>query len=272
MLRKMVIEDNIHFIGIGGVGVSALAKIMLESGHKISGSDKENNSYIENLRKLGARIKIGHSIENLPEQTDLVVTSSAIPQDNPEIIAAKSKNIKILKRSELLGIICDQFQCIAVAGTHGKTTTSSMIAHILREVKLDPTFLIGGTPLDINTNSGKGQGLYLVTEADEYDSSFLKIKPWISVITNIEADHLDHYKNIYNIKKAFQSFMENVNANGYIVVYGDDPIINEIAKENSYFSIIKYGLSENSDLRAININNTENSYTLTGGLKKDQQI
>ncbi|MDI6716849.1 MAG: Mur ligase domain-containing protein, partial [Actinomycetota bacterium] len=186
---------HIHFIGIGGAGMSGIAKVLLEMGYKVSGSDLKDSRYTNSLRDKGAIISIGHKKENL-QGPDIVVVSSAIPESNPELRAAKEANIPVVRRAEMLAWLGKNLRSIAVAGTHGKTTTTSMISFAFEKAQLDPMFLIGGELNDIGSNAKYGSGGFFITEADESDGSLLFLHPEIIVITNIEADHLDYYGSL----------------------------------------------------------------------------
>ncbi|HUM57976.1 MAG TPA: UDP-N-acetylmuramate--L-alanine ligase [Bacillota bacterium] len=222
-------KQHVHFIGIGGTGMSAIARIMLELGYHVTGSDLKTSAASERLEALGAICYLGHAEENL-EGADLVVTSTAIPPDNVELLKAREKGIPIMHRGEMLAWLMRRQKGIAIAGAHGKTTTTSMIALILEMNKLDPTILIGGDLSEIGGNAKLGGGDYLVAEADESDGSFLKLDPFIEVITNIEDDHLDYYKSFDNIVAAFSDFMAKVPDAGVAVVCYDNPVIRELLK------------------------------------------
>ncbi len=188
----MVEMQQIHFIGIGGAGMSGIAQVLLEMGCKVSGSDLKESRNTERLKKYGAQVEIGHKAKNIGDAA-LVVVSSAIPAKNPEVKYARAKKIPILLRAQMLAKLCEGKKSVAVAGTHGKTTTTSMIARMMDKGKLDPTFLIGGELNDIGSNAKFGKGDYVIAEADESDASFLHLQPVIAVLTNIDADHLENY-------------------------------------------------------------------------------
>ena len=217
-------KQHVHFIGIGGSGMSAIARIMLELGYHVTGSDLKTSAASERLEALGAICSLGHAEENL-EGADLVVASTAIPPANVELLKAREKGLRIMHRGEMLAWLMRRQKGIAIAGAHGKTTTTSMIALILEKNKLDPTILIGGDLTEIGGNAKLGGGDYLVAEADESDGSFLKLNPFIEVVTNIEDDHLDYYKSFDNIVAAFRDFMAKVPDAGVAVVCYDNPVI-----------------------------------------------
>lgn len=229
--------------------MSAIAGISLKAGHIVSGSDIEENNIIKKLKKLGAKIYIGHSEKNLSLYTNLVVKSQAIKKDNPEIQKAKKLGIPIKDRSEYLGDLMASKKAIAVAGTHGKTTISSMISVILEKAGKDPTIAIGGIIPEIESNWKIGKGKFMVVEACEYRSSFLKLKPWATIISNIEEEHLDCFKNIKEIIYSFSKFLKLTSKDGFSVVNFDDINIQKILNnENFLFPLITYGTQESNAL------------------------
>jgi UDP-N-acetylmuramate--alanine ligase len=216
-------EKNIHFIGIGGIGVSALAQIMHEKGHKISGSDSTPSQITKNLKLKGIKIFYKHNKKNITKEHNLVVFSPAIPKDNPELLEAKKRKIRCINYPEALGELTKNHFTIAVSGTHGKSTTTAMLASIMLKAKLDPTIVIGTKMRELkNKNYRTGKSKYLILEACEYKESFLHFNPDILIITNIEADHLDYYKNLSNYKKAFEKLIKKVPKNGTIVINPKD--------------------------------------------------
>lgn len=243
---------TIHFIGIGGAGMSAIAKVLLEAGNTITGSDLRVSDATERLSAMGATICVGHREENL-QDPDVVVVSSAIPADNVELLAAKGRGIPVMQRGEMLAELMSQRKGIAVAGAHGKTTTTSMASLVLEKAGLDPTVLIGGELNDIGGNAKLGYGEYLVAEADESDGSFLKLRPHIAVITNVEDDHLDYYGNLDNIVTAFKSFVEKIPADGAAVICADNPNAMKIAATANTNRRITYGLNHGADYQARSI-------------------
>ncbi len=242
---------HIHFIGIGGSGMSGLASILLDSGHKISGSDITTSKITKRLANKGATIFKGHNEDNV-EGADLVVVSSAIPASNSEITGARDRKITTIKRAEMLARLMDNKYGIAVAGTHGKSTTASMISLLLERNGFDPTVVVGGELNNFKNNAKLGKGNHIVVEADESDGSFLELNPQMVVVTNIEDDHLDHYKNLGNILKYFRKFISNVPDNGRIILCKDCDNVKELVKqcERSYVS---YGISTEADLMAKDI-------------------
>lgn len=217
-----------HFIGIGGAGMSALAKILIEQGHTVSGSDLVTTDVTERLKRIGATIFRGHDASCI-EGAEAIIVSGAVPPDNPELVAGISKKIPVFHRAEMLSRLMNGSRGIAVAGTHGKTTTTSMVSLVLEKCGLDPTVVIGGELNDIGGNAKMGHGQYFVAEADESDGSFLYLKPYIAVVTNVEDDHLDHYSDdMHNVVSAFLSFVNSVPESGRAVVCGDDPVLREV--------------------------------------------
>lgn len=212
----------IHMVGIAGAGMSGLAKVLVEQDFKITGSDFQAENVAANFNELGIKVFQGHSSSNLGEGVDLLVISSAIPQDNVEVKLAKERNIPILKRGQMLATLVNSKKGIAVAGAHGKTTTTSMIYTVLADCGMDPSFIVGGELQGSKLNAKSGSGELFVTEADESDASFLEINPYIAVVTNIEDDHLDFYKSFDNIKNAFEQFVKQVDSQGFTVLCGSD--------------------------------------------------
>ena len=242
---------NIHLIGIGGCGVSAIGKILHQMGYKVSGSDIKENSNTMRLKDLGVKVFIGHDRSHLRE-ADLDVYSSAVTTENVELAAATSKKIPILKRAEMLSFIMNRFKKrIAVAGTHGKTTTTSMIAKILYDGGLDPTFLIGGETDYIDGNARLGKGDYAVAEADESDGSFLELSPNISIVTNIEPDHMEYFGTNEKLLLVFEEFINKLDKDGLLVIGLDNPANREMLSKISR-KTITYGFTGEADLRANN--------------------
>ena len=235
--------NNIHFIGIGGSGMCGIAEVLFNLGYKVSGSDNSSSANTMRLEKLGISVSYDHKSENL-ENVEMVVRSTAILDDNPEIIEAKRRLIPVLARAEMLSSLMNNKRGIAVAGTHGKTTTTSLIASIMSHAKLDPTFINGGIINSFNSSAQLCKGQYLIAEADESDQSFLLLQPSISVITNIEPDHLVNYDNNFdNLKVAFLEFIKKLPFNGVSIVCGDDEVVNEL-KTSFQRSHISYGFNK----------------------------
>jgi UDP-N-acetylmuramate--alanine ligase len=246
----------VHFVGIGGSGMSGIAEVMLSLGYKVQGSDLKANNQTWRLEHQGAKVFIGHAAENI-ENADAVVISSAVDESNAEVIAAREKLMPIVQRAEMLAELMRFRYSIAVAGTHGKTTTTSLIASVLAEGGLDPTFVIGGRLKSADANARLGQSDYLVAEADESDASFVHLKPMLAVVTNIDADHMSTYDgDIDKLRKGFIQFLHNLPFYGLAVVCTDDPGVNEVIG-NIGRTTITYGVNEDADVRAENIEFSE---------------
>ncbi|MEO6457756.1 MAG: UDP-N-acetylmuramate--L-alanine ligase [Chloroflexia bacterium] len=234
-----------HFIGIGGAGMSALAAALLDIGATVSGSDLAASDATLALEARGAKVYVGHSASNLTDATQIVLTG-AVPEDNPELLAAKRLDLPVIKRAALLGQLMDSRRGIAVAGTHGKTTTSAMIAWVLAKAGRDPSYMVGGTILGLGSGGHWGSGPELVAEADEYDRSFLHLRPEIAVITNIETDHLEYYGTAEAIFYAFRGFASNIRSGGLFVACGDDPrtnaLVTELVEDGVRFQVELYGV------------------------------
>ncbi|HYM14074.1 MAG TPA: UDP-N-acetylmuramate--L-alanine ligase [Dehalococcoidia bacterium] len=213
---------RVHLVGAGGAHMSAIAQILHAWGHSVSGSDQRASATTEKLERLGVRIAIGHAAENVGD-AQLVVTTSAAHGDNAEIVEAERRGIPVIKRAEMVARLMEGRYSIAVAGTHGKTTTSGLIAHMLVEAKLDPTYLIGGEVRSLGTNAAPGDGRYIVVEADEYDRAFLSYTPDVAVVTNIEPDHLDIYGTVDELQAAFEQFMASAPIDGHVIACADSP-------------------------------------------------
>ena len=245
-------KKKIHFIGIGGVGMSGIAHVAQEQGHSVSGSDLRESRYTNQLKDAGIRIFIGQRAENIPAvDPDIVVVSTAIREDNPELKAAREAGIEIWHRAKMLAALGVGKSTLAVAGTHGKTTSSSMLASLIDGIGLDPTFLIGGIVRAYNSNAHSGKGEYYVVEADESDQSFIHLDPSAVLITNIEADHLDHYEDLDEIYKLFSDFMTLVPEDGCCVVCGEDEALVRVARSTGR-KIYTYGFGEAFDTTVSN--------------------
>ncbi|GIU51752.1 UDP-N-acetylmuramate--L-alanine ligase [Shewanella sp. KT0246] len=254
-LRTMIPEmrriKKIHFVGIGGAGMGGIAEVLVNEGYQISGSDIAVNSVTERLESLGAKIIIGHQAESVAD-VDVVVVSTAIDKENPEIIAAKERRIPIVRRAEMLAELMRYRHGVAIAGTHGKTTTTSLIASVYGQAERDPTFVIGGLLNSAGTNARLGTSRYLIAEADESDASFLHLQPMVSVITNIEADHMDTYGGDFEkLKTTFVDFLHNLPFYGVAVMCIDDEVIQEIMPRVGR-QVVTYGFSDIADVQALN--------------------
>ena len=243
---------NIHFVGIGGAGMIGIARLLLQKGYKVSGSDINQSYELKKIKKEGAKVFIGHNKSHI-KSADLIVVSSAIDKKNPEIIEGIKNDITIIPRAEMLGSIMRGYESIAIAGSHGKTTTTSMIAKIFSSANLSPTYVVGGKVLSTDENSNLGQGNYLIAEADESDGSFIHLNPDVAVLTNIDDDHLVHYENNFeNLLNAFIQFSENIPFYGYIIINADDKNIRKIAKRISRKQVT-FGKTKTSDFYISNV-------------------
>jgi UDP-N-acetylmuramate--alanine ligase len=243
---------QIHFVGIGGVGMCGIAEVLLNQGYSITGSDVKVSAATSHLESLGARVFIGHGAQNI-DGADVVVISSAVGEDNPEVAAAREQRTPVVRRAEMLAELMRYRHGIAVAGTHGKTTTTSLVASILAEAGKDPTFVIGGRLTSAGTNARLGDSRYLVAEADESDASFLHLQPMVAIVTNIDADHMDTYDGDFNkLKQTFVSFLHNLPFYGLAVMCSDDPVVRELLPDVSR-PVLTYGFDEGADFRAFNV-------------------
>jgi len=242
---------KIHFVGIGGIGMSGIAEVLLNLGYQVSGSDLRESEITRRLADLGGEIAFGHRAENVGE-ADVVVTSTAVKSDNPEVVEAHRRLVPVIPRAEMLAELMRMKYGIAVAGTHGKTTTTSMVATVLTHGGIDPTAVIGGRLDAFGSNAKLGQGKFLVAEADESDGSFLKLSPTIAVVTNIDADHLDYYRDIEQIKETFVDFINKVPFFGLAVLCLDDPNIQALIPQVKK-RFVSYGLATQADLYATEI-------------------
>ncbi len=247
-----------HFIGVGGAGVSGLALVLSERGVAVSGSDLKESRYSRGLRAAGVRVFIGHDAANVGDP-QVVVVSSAIPDRNPELVEARARGLEIWPRARMLAHLAEGRSTIAVAGTHGKTSTSSMVATMLHGMGLDPTFLIGGELDEFGTNARNGSGKHYVVEADESDGSFVHLEPDVALITNIEADHLDHYSSLDEIEDTFVDFMCRTVPQGALVVCADDARLVELARRCDR-RILTYGFAEDADVRCISAERRDAGY------------
>ena len=240
---------NIHFVGIGGAGMAGIAEVLLNLGYSVSGTDLKLTNVTERLRALGAHVAEGHAADYLRD-ADVVVVSSAVAADNPEVVAAHARRVPVVRRAEMLAELMRFRYGIAIAGTHGKTTTTSLIASVLAEAGVDPTFVIGGRLASANANAKLGLGQYLVAEADESDASFLHLQPMIAVVTNIDADHLGSYENdLGRLKQGFLDFLHNLPFYGLAVMCSDDANARELIPSLGR-RVVSYGLGERADIRA----------------------
>jgi len=260
---------KVHFVGIGGIGMSGIAEILLNQGFEVSGSDRSLSEVTDRLKELGAKIYEGHSPENLKD-ADVLVYSSAVTTDNPEVTSAVEKNIPIIKRSEMLAETMRMKYGIGIAGTHGKTTTTSMVGLTLTESGIDPTIIVGGKLSGLGgTNARLGNGEFIVVEADEFDRTFLKLTPVIAALTTLESEHLDTYKDLDDIKSAFIEFANKVPFYGYVVLCSDEPALLDIIPQINK-KILTYGVNVQADIRAVDISHNEFSSTYTVKYKGEE--
>ena len=239
--------ERVHFIGIGGAGMSGIALVLHQRGVRVTGSDLKESRYVRELRDRGIDVRVGHAAATVDEvKPQVVVVSTAIPESNPELARARELGIEVWHRARMLAALGDGARTVAVAGTHGKTTTSSMVASMLDKMGWDPSFLIGGVVEGYNTNGRNGEGGYFVCEAAESDGSFLVLDPYVAVVTNVEADHLDHYGSLENIERAFVEFMGLVPEQGAVIVCGETPRLVELARESGA-RMFTYGFDASCD-------------------------
>ncbi len=274
MFNQFVDLSRIHFIGIGGAGMSGIAEILLSDEQvdlAVSGCDKAKGEATERLESLGAEIWEGHSPDHL-DGVDLVVTSSAVAEDNPEVREARRRGITVVRRAEMLGELMRLRYGIAVAGTHGKTTTTSLVGTVLTEAKLDPTVIVGGRLRLLGTGARLGHSQYLVAEADEFDRSFLRLTPVVAVITNIDRDHLDTYRDLADIQDAFVTFASRVPFFGRLIVCLDDPNVQQVLPRVADRRIITYGLSPQADLSAVEVEATPRGSRFAVRLRGDRLL
>ncbi len=243
---------RIHFVGIGGSGMSGIAEVLANLGYEVSGSDLAANAATERLAALGAKVTLGHGAENIAG-ADVVVVSTAVRSDNPEVMAARARRIPVVPRALMLAELMRLKQGVAVAGTHGKTTTTSLVASVLAEAGLDPTFVIGGRLTSTASNARLGAGEFIVVEADESDASFLHLQPVVAVVTNIDADHMETYQHDFaRLKQAFVDFLQNLPFYGSAILCADDPNVREIMPFVSK-PIVTYGLCADATIRAVDV-------------------
>jgi len=259
-------ESHIHFIGIGGIGMSGIAEVLVNMGCSVTGTDEVINSQVERLQALGVKIKRGHSSNNLPFPCDAVVFSSAVKKSNPEIVEARHRKIPIIQRAEMLAEIMGLKRGIAIAGTHGKTTTTSMVATMLLNAQMDPTIVIGGRLDLIKSTAALGKGEWFVAEADESDGSFLRLTPEIAVVTNIDNDHLDHYRNFKHLEGTFAEFCKKIPFYGVAVLCVDDSYVSKLAK-NFEKRQMTYGLTSKARLRGTQLKSSPSGQEVSVSLE-----
>ena len=247
----------IHFVGIGGIGMSGIAEVLVNLGYKVQGSDAADSANVQRLRDKGIAIRIGHAAENLGE-AEVMVVSTAIRRDNPELVAARERRIPVVRRAEMLAELMRLKTCVAIAGTHGKTTTTSLVATLLDAGGFDPTVINGGIINAYGTNARLGDGDWMVVEADESDGTFLKLPADVAIVTNIDPEHLDHFKTFEAIKDAFYTLVENLPFYGFAVMCLDHPTVQELVGRIEDRRVITYGENPQADVRLLDVD-------LTGG-------
>ncbi len=248
----------VHFVGIGGIGMSGIAEVLKTLGYTVRGSDVADSANVKRLREQGIIVAIGHKAENL-EGADVVVVSSAIKPDNPELIAARAKRLPVVRRAEMLAELMRLKSCVAIAGTHGKTTTTSLVAALVDAGGLDPTVINGGIINAYGTNARLGAGDWMVVEADESDGTFLKLPADIAIVTNVDAEHLDHFKTFQAVQDAFMNFVENVPFYGFAVMCTDHPIVQRLVGRIADRRIITYGENPQADVRLTDLDHGNGS-------------
>lgn len=236
----------IHFVGIGGIGMSGIAEVLINLGYTVQGSDASDNYNLDRLRQKGAKVSVGHTAENV-DGADVVVVSTAIKRDNPELMAARARRIPVVRRAEMLAELMRLKSCVAIAGTHGKTTTTTMVATLLDAGGLDPTVINGGIINAYGSNARLGAGDWMVVEADESDGTFLKLPSDVVIVTNIDPEHLDHFKTFEAIQDAFRNFVENVPFYGFAVMCTDHPVVQTLVGKIEDRRIITYGQNPQAD-------------------------
>jgi UDP-N-acetylmuramate--alanine ligase len=242
----------IHFIGIGGIGMSGIAEVLINLGYKVQGSDISDNYNVKRLREKGAIVSIGHRAENLTD-AEVVVVSSAVKRDNPELIAARERHIPVVRRAEMLAELMRLRSCVAIGGTHGKTTTTSLVAALLDAGGFDPTFINGGIVNAYGTNARLGTGKWMVVEADESDGTFVKLPADVVVVTNIDPEHLDHYGDFEDAKRAYIQYVENIPFYGFAVMCTDHPVVQQLVGKITDKRVVTYGENPQADVRLFNV-------------------
>jgi UDP-N-acetylmuramate--alanine ligase len=245
----------VHFVGIGGIGMSGIAEVLANLGYSVTGSDVADSANVKRLCDKGVKVVIGHKAENI-NGADVVVVSSAIKRDNPELIAARTKRLPVVRRAEMLAELMRLKSCVAIAGTHGKTTTTSLVASLLDAGGLDPTVINGGIINAYGTNARLGGGEWMVVEADESDGTFLKLPADVAIVTNVDPEHLDHFKTFDAVQEAFRSFVENVPFYGFAVMCIDHPVVQTIVGKIEDRRIITYGENPQADARLVDLTPT----------------
>ena len=259
----------IHFVGIGGIGMSGIAEVLCNLGYTVQGSDASESGNVTRLRDKGITVSVGHKAENV-DGADVVVVSTAIKRDNPELMAARAQRIPVVRRAEMLAELMRLKSCVAIAGTHGKTTTTSMVAALLDAGDLDPTVINGGIINAYGTNARLGAGDWMVVEADESDGTFLKLPTDVAIVTNVDPEHLDHFKTFEAVQDAFRSFVENVPFYGFAVMCIDHPVVQTIVGKIEDRRIITYGENPQADARLVDLDADGRRLELQGRVPQPQ--
>ncbi|MET4255982.1 UDP-N-acetylmuramate--alanine ligase [Bradyrhizobium sp. S3.12.5] len=242
----------IHFVGIGGIGMSGIAEVLVNLGYSVQGSDASDNYNLDRLRKKGAKVSVGHKAENV-DGAEVVVVSTAIKRDNPELMAARERRIPVVRRAEMLAELMRLKSCVAIAGTHGKTTTTTMVATLLDAGGLDPTVINGGIINAYGSNARLGAGDWMVVEADESDGTFLKLPTDVAIVTNVDPEHLDHFKTFEAVQDAFRHFVENLPFYGFAVMCIDHPVVQNLVGKIEDRRIITYGANPQADVQFVDL-------------------
>ena len=251
---------SIHFVGIGGIGMSGIAEVLHNLGYEVQGSDVADSANVKRLREHGIKVMIGHAAANV-DDADVVVVSSAIKRDNPELMAARAKRLPVVRRAEMLAELMRLKSCVSIAGTHGKTTTTSLVATLLDAGNFDPTVINGGIINAYGTNARLGDGNWMVVEADESDGTFLKLPTEVAIVTNVDPEHLDHFKTFDRVQEAFKAFVENVPFYGFAVMCIDHPVVQALVGRIEDRRVITYGENPQADVRLVDVD-------LKGGITK----
>ena len=242
---------RVHLIGMGGIGMSAVAQLLLLKGERVSGSDSSDSALLQKIRTMGGKVTLGHASKNL-DHPDLVVYSSAITPQNPELVAARNRGVPVLHRGQLLARLVAGRRTIAVAGAHGKSTTAALTGHLLLKAGLDPLLALGAEVEVLGGNARAGRGPYAVVEADESDGSFLWLHPTVAIITNVDDEHLDYFRNRSEIEEAYATFTEQIDPQGALIGCGDDPSVRRLLAQ-TFRRHLSYGCSESAEIRAVEI-------------------
>src|SRR5499433_983781 len=240
----------IHFVGIGGIGMSGIAEVLINLGYAVQGSGAVEGANVKRLRDKGAKITVGHAAPNLGD-AEVVVVSTAVKRDNPELVAARAKRVPVVRRAEMLAELMRLKSCVAIAGTHGKTTTTSLVATLLEAGDFYPTVINGGIIEAYGTNARLGAGNWMVVEADESDGTFLKLPADIAIVTNVDPEHLDHFKTFEAVQEAFRSFVENLPFYGFAVMCTDHPVVHQLVGRLEDRRVITYGENPQADVRLV---------------------